>query len=45
MMTLQELEEAMEQLPNQDPQFLIGWLMSQVVWLMNVIEEKENEEA
>lgn len=40
-MTLEELQEELDSLPNQDPQFLIGWLMAQVIYL----KEKENEKA
>ena len=40
-MTLEELQEELDSLPSQDPQFLIGWLMAQVIYL----KEKENEKA
>ena len=40
-MTLEELQEEVDSLPSQDPQFLIGWLMAQVIYL----KEKENEKA
>lgn len=39
--TLEELQEELDSLPSQDPQFLIGWLMAQVIYL----KEKENEKA
>ena len=44
-MTFEELQIEVDKLPNQNPDFLIGWLMSQVVWLINEIERKNNEET
>ncbi len=41
-MTLEELQSEMDKLPSQNPEFLIGWLMSQVVQLM---KDKEDEET
>ena len=41
-MTLEELKIEMDKLPNQHPEFLIGWLMSQIVHLM---KDKEDEET
>lgn len=41
-MTLEELQSEMDKLPSQHPEFLIGWLMSQVVQLM---KDKEDEET
>ena len=41
-MTLEELKREMDKLPSQHPEFLIGWLMSQVVQLM---KDKEDEET
>tara|TARA_R100001086_G_scaffold104016_2_gene52201 strand:- start:199 stop:336 length:138 start_codon:yes stop_codon:yes gene_type:complete len=43
-LTSEELQVEMDKLPNQSPDFLIGWLMSQVVWLINEIERKNYEE-
>ena len=40
-MILEELQKELENLPSQDPQFIIGWLMAQVIYL----KEKENEKA
>ncbi len=42
-MTLIELQKELDQLPSQHPEFLIGWLMSQVVDLTNLIEEMSHE--
>ena len=44
-MTLEELQAQLDELPSQDPQFLIGFLMTQIIWLINQIEEKNNEET
>ena len=44
-MTLQELQMEMNELPCQDQEFLIGWLMSQVVCLINEREDNKNEET
>jgi len=41
-LTLEELQPEMDKLPSQHPEFLIGWLMSQVVQLM---KDKEDEET
>ena len=41
-MTFEELQIEVDKLPNQNPEFLIGWLMSQVVQLM---KDKEDEET
>ena len=43
-MTSEELQVEMDKLPNQSPDFLIDWLMSQVVWLINEIERNNYEE-
>ncbi len=40
-MILEELQKELDNLPSQDPQFIIGWLMAQVIYL----KEKENEKA
>ena len=42
-MTLIELKKELDQLPSQHHEFLIGWLMSQVVDLTNLIEEMSHE--
>ncbi len=44
-MTLEELQMEMDKLPCQDPEFMIGWLMSQVVCLINEREDNKNEET
>ena len=44
-MTLEELQAEMDELPSQHPEFLIGWLMSQVVHLINNQQDKDNEET
>jgi len=44
-MTLEELQAELDELPSQDPHFLVGFLMAQVVWLMNELEEKYDEET
>tara|TARA_Y100001951_G_C11105031_1_gene164221 strand:- start:88 stop:222 length:135 start_codon:yes stop_codon:yes gene_type:complete len=44
-MTLEELQAELDKLPSQDPDFQVGFLMAQVVLLMNQIEEMKNEEA
>ena len=41
-MTFEELQIEVDKLPNQNPEFLIGWLMSQVVQLM---KDKEDEKT
>jgi hypothetical protein len=41
-LTLEELKIEMDKLPSQHPEFLIGWLMSQIVHLM---KDKEDEET
>tara|TARA_Y100001951_G_scaffold44709_1_gene35339 strand:- start:477 stop:632 length:156 start_codon:yes stop_codon:yes gene_type:complete len=43
-LTLEELQAEMDRLPSQHPEFLIGWLMSQVVHLVNKEKVKEDEE-
>ena len=43
-MTLEELQAEMDELPSQHPEFLIGWLMSQVIHLVNKEKVKEDEE-
>ena len=43
-MTLEELQAEMDTLPSQHPEFLIGWLMSQVVHLVIKEKVKEDEE-
>ena len=40
-MILEKLQKELDNLPSQDPQFIIGWLMAQVIYL----KEKENEKA
>ena len=40
-MILEELQKELNNLLSQDPQFIIGWLMAQVIYL----KEKENEKA
>ena len=42
-MSLIEMQKELDQLPSQHPEFLIGWLMSQVVDLTNLIEEMSHE--
>jgi hypothetical protein len=42
-MTYSELQEEIDALPSQHPEFIIGWLMSQVVRLIN--EQEEDEET
>ena len=42
-MTVEELQAEMDTLPSQHSEFLIGWLMSQVVDLTNLIEEMSHE--
>ena len=44
-MTLEELQKEIDNLPRQDSKFVIGWLMSQVLDLVNLIEEKGYEET
>ena len=44
-MTLEELQAEMDRLPSKHPEFLIGWLMSQIVHLTNNQKDKEDEEA
>ena len=44
-MTLEELKIEMDKLPSQHPEFLIGWLMSQIVHLMSEQKDKEDEET
>ena len=44
-MTLEELQAEMDALPSQHPQFLIGWLMSQVIYLINKEEVKKDEDT
>ena len=44
-MTLEELQAELDKLPSQDPHYQIGFLMAQVVLLMNQVEEMKNEEA
>ena len=44
-MTLKELQKEMNELPCQDPEFMIGWLMSQVIYLINEREDNKNEET
>ena len=39
-MTLEELQKEIDSLPRQDSKFVIGWLMSQVLDLVNLIEER-----
>ena len=43
-MTKEELQAEMDTLPSQHSEFLIGWLMSQVEHLTNLIEERSHEE-
>jgi hypothetical protein len=40
-MTYEELQKEIDALPSQDPEFIIGWLMSQVIRLINEREEDE----
>ena len=40
-MTYEELQKEIDALPSQDPEFIIGWLMAQVVRLSNEREEDE----
>ena len=40
-MTLEELQMEMNELPCQDPEFMIGWLMSQVIYLINEREDNK----
>ena len=40
-MTYEELQREIDALPSQHPEFIIGWLMSQVVSLINEREEDE----
>jgi len=44
-LTFEELQIEVDKLPNQNPEFLIGWLMSQVVHLINNQQDKDNEET
>jgi len=44
-LTLEELQKEIDSLPRQDSKFVIGWLMSQVLDLVNLIEEKGYEET
>lgn len=44
-MTLEDLQKQLDGLPSQDPNFQVGFLMAQVVLLMNQVEEMKNEEA
>ena len=44
-MTLEELQKEIDNLPRQDSKFVIGWLMYQVLDLVNLIEEKGYEET
>jgi len=43
--TLEELQAEMDALPSQHPEFLIGWLMSQVIYLINKEEVKKDEDT
>jgi hypothetical protein len=43
--TLEELQAEMDALPSQHPEFLIGWLMSQVIYLINKEEDIKDEET
>ena len=44
-MTVEELQAEMDTLPSQHPEFLIGWLMSQVIYLINKEEDIKDEET
>ena len=44
-MTLEELQAEMDALPSQHPEFLIGWLMSQIIYLINKEEVKKDEDT
>ena len=44
-MTLEELQAEMDALPSQHPEFLIGWLMYQVIYLINKEEVKKDEDT
>ena len=44
-MTFEELQAEMDALPSQRPEFLIGWLMSQVIYLINKEEDIKDEET
>ena len=44
-MTLEELQAELDKLPSQDPDFQVGFLMAQVVWLLNQIEEMNREKT
>jgi hypothetical protein len=44
-LTLEELQAELDALPCQDADFQVGFLMAQVVWLVNQIEEMKNEKT
>tara|TARA_R100001086_G_C11732505_1_gene230132 strand:+ start:97 stop:231 length:135 start_codon:yes stop_codon:yes gene_type:complete len=44
-MTLEELQAELNELPSQDSDYLVGFLMEQLVWAINELEEKSNEET
>jgi len=44
-MTVEELQAEMDTLPSQHPEFLIGWLMSQIIYLKNKEEVKKDEDT
>jgi hypothetical protein len=46
-MTLEELQTELDKLPSQDPHYQVGYLMKQVVLLMNqlIIEEMNREKT
>jgi len=43
-LTFKELKKEVDKLPNQDPEFLVEWLMAQIVWLTNIIEGENVDE-
>ena len=44
-MTLEELQKEMDKLPSEDPNFLVGWLMAQVIHLSKELEEVNEKET
>ena len=38
-MTLEEINKQIEELPSDDPEFIIGWLIAQLVYVMEELEK------
>ena len=38
-MTLEEINKQIEELPSDDPQFIIGWLIAQLIYVTEELEK------